>query len=160
MRSFAYACALACALAACSGGDDPVTAIDAPTDPDAATTDAAATDAPVADAAPADGRPTFDGRPMFDGALPDGLLPTDCTLAVERVGLGSGTVTSAPSGIACGSVCRATLPCGTAITLTAVAAPGSRFVAWGVGCTAGGPTCTLTVAQPVTVVTANFTTGP
>lgn len=159
MRSFAYACALAGALAACSGGDDPVTAIDAPTDVDAATTDAAAADAATIDAPVADAAP-LDGRPTFDGGMPDGLLPTDCTLVVERVGLGSGTVTSSPAGIACGSVCRATLPCGSAITLTAIPAPGSRFVAWGVGCTAGGPTCTLTVAQPVTVVTANFTTGP
>ena len=42
------------------------------------------------------------------------------TLGVVRAGTGAGTVTSAPSGINCGSDCSETYPSGTAVTLTAV----------------------------------------
>ncbi len=67
-------------------------------------------------------------------------------LAVERIGTGSGTVTSAPAGIDCGSDCTESLPEGTKVTLTATPAPGSVFDHWtGGGCTGSG-TCTTTMS--------------
>jgi hypothetical protein len=54
-------------------------------------------------------------------------------LTVNKAGTGTGTVTSSPSGINCGATCSAEFPEGTAVTLTAVAAPGSWFVEW-IGC--------------------------
>ncbi|HEY7949826.1 MAG TPA: hypothetical protein VID51_03215 [Solirubrobacterales bacterium] len=67
-------------------------------------------------------------------------------LAVERLGTGSGTVTSNPAGIDCGSDCSETLLEGTKVTLTATPAPGSVFDHWtGGGCTGSG-TCTTTMS--------------
>ena len=67
-------------------------------------------------------------------------------LTVERIGTGSGTVTSDPAGIDCGSDCTETLPEGTKVTLTATPAPGSVFDHWtGGGCTGSG-SCTTTMS--------------
>src|SRR5229473_5351048 len=43
-------------------------------------------------------------------------------LVVVRAGTGNGTVTSAPTGISCGSACSGVYSSGTAVTLTATAA--------------------------------------
>jgi hypothetical protein len=51
-------------------------------------------------------------------------------LAVTKSGTGSGTVTSSPAGIACGSNCSTTLNSGTPVTLTPAAAIGSTFAGW------------------------------
>jgi uncharacterized protein (DUF2345 family) len=40
-------------------------------------------------------------------------------LTINKTGTGTGTVSSAPAGIACGSSCQATFAAGTAVTLTA-----------------------------------------
>jgi subtilisin family serine protease len=45
-------------------------------------------------------------------------------------GLGSGTVTSNPPGIDCGSTCSAQFPAGQVVTLSAVAAAGWTFDGW------------------------------
>jgi hypothetical protein len=67
-------------------------------------------------------------------------------LTVERIGTGSGTVTSNPAGIDCGPDCTESLPEGTKVTLTATPAPGSVFDHWtGGGCTGSG-TCTTTMS--------------
>ena len=80
------------------------------------------------------------------------------TLTVTRAGTGSGTVTSAPSGIECGpkaSECSDTVKAGTRLTLTAKASTGARFVGWsGAGCS-GTATCSVTLARSQTV-TAEF----
>jgi hypothetical protein len=77
------------------------------------------------------------------------------SLVVVRDGEGAGTVSSTPSGIACGSDCSEAYPSGTAVTLTAAPASGSTFGGWsGGGCTGTAP-CLLTVSQN-TVVTATF----
>jgi type VI secretion system protein ImpK len=49
---------------------------------------------------------------------------------VARGGSGSGTVTSMPDGIACGSNCTATYASGTKVALQAAPAPGSVFSGW------------------------------
>ena len=66
---------------------------------------------------------------------------------------GTGTVTSSPAGIDCGSTCTATYDSGTLVTLTASPATGATFANWSGpgGCTGTG-TCsvTLTAARSVT----------
>ena len=51
-------------------------------------------------------------------------------LTVTKVGTGSGTVTSAPSGIDCGPNCNQIYATGTAVTLTATPDAGSTFMGW------------------------------
>ena len=76
------------------------------------------------------------------------------TLTVTRTGPGSGTVTSAPAGIDCGSTCSASFPVETMVTLTATAAAGSIFTGWTGDCSGTG-TCTVTMDQ-ARAVTATF----
>ena len=52
------------------------------------------------------------------------------TLSLTKAGNGSGTVTSSPSGINCGSTCSASFTSSTIVTLTATAASGSTFSSW------------------------------
>lgn len=77
-------------------------------------------------------------------------------LSVSVVGTvnGSGTVTSSPSGISCGSVCAANVTNGASITLTATPASGSTFTGWSGDCSGTG-TCTLTMNSDRSAV-ANF----
>ncbi len=76
---------------------------------------------------------------------------TTYTLRVTRAGSGSGTVSSAPSGIACGSTCAADFQAGTSVTLTASPDGGSAFRSWSGACTgAGACTVSMTGAQGVT----------
>jgi hypothetical protein len=79
-------------------------------------------------------------------------------LAVVKIGAGTGTVTSAPAGIACGASCSASYPSGTAVTLSAAAATGSTFTGWSGGGCSGAGTCTVTLTAGTTV-SATFT-GP
>lgn len=78
-------------------------------------------------------------------------------LSVVRAGAGTGTVTSAPAGIACGLDCTEAYAYGTVVTLAAAPDPASTFDGWtGGGCTGTGG-CVVTVVQ-ATTVTATF--GP
>ncbi len=72
---------------------------------------------------------------------------------------GSGTVTSTPDGITCGSQCRAYFNSGTPVTLTAQAASGFTFAGWSGGGCQGTGTCTVTLNADTTV-TATFTRDP
>ena len=75
------------------------------------------------------------------------------TLIVARAGGGSGTITSSPGGINCGTDCVQDYPGGTMVTLTATPTGGDLFAGWaGGGCTGTAPTCvvTMTTAQTVT----------
>jgi uncharacterized repeat protein (TIGR02543 family) len=79
----------------------------------------------------------------------------DQRLTVTEAGDGSGTVTSDPTGIDCGSVCSTPFPTGSSVTLTATAATGSAFTGWSNACTGTQPTCTVTMDMAHSV-TANF----
>ncbi|MFB9311756.1 Ig-like domain-containing protein [Nocardioides plantarum] len=82
------------------------------------------------------------------------------TLRVERAGGGTGTVTSSPSGLACGSTCTASYPDLARVVLTATPAAGSTFAGWSAPCaTEGTGTCAVTMAGARTV-TATFITTP
>jgi hypothetical protein len=68
------------------------------------------------------------------------------TLVVTRSGIGTGTVTSAPAGINCGTACSATYLDGTAVTLTATPGALSVFVGW-TGCdSVSGASCTVAMS--------------
>ena len=62
-----------------------------------------------------------------------------------------GTVTSAPSGINCGTTCAAAFPSGQSVTLTATPTAEVTFKGWnGAGC-AGTGSCTVTMSQAQSV---------
>lgn len=74
---------------------------------------------------------------------------------------GSGTVSSSPSGINCGSACSQSYASGTSVTLTASAASGYSFSGWsgsGISCTGTGP-CTVTMSAARNVI-ATFAALP
>ncbi len=94
------------------------------------------------------------------------------TLSVTKSGTGTGTVTSNPAGINCGSDCSENYTDGTSVTLTATADTGSTFTGWsgdtdcsdGVVTVNSAKTCTATfdsgggsqfTMQPLTPGTAN-----
>jgi hypothetical protein len=79
-------------------------------------------------------------------------------LTVTLAGGGSGTVTSQPSGISCGTTCAADFPLATVVTLTAKSDQGSTFTGWsGAGCSGTG-TCVVTMNAAASVV-ATFACG-
>lgn len=78
------------------------------------------------------------------------------TLTVSKIGAGSGTVTSSPSGINCGSTCSASYASGIIVTLTAAASSDSSFAGWSGGGCSGTGTCTVAMNSSQTV-TATFT---
>src|SRR5438132_1146401 len=78
------------------------------------------------------------------------------TLTVGKTGNGTGTVTSSPAGINCGTACAGAYVINTAVTLTASPGADSNFAAW-TGCdSASGATCTVTMSAARSV-TAAFT---
>ena len=82
-------------------------------------------------------------------------LQPNNTLTVSKAGSGSGTVTSSPTGISCGTTCSWGYPTGTALTLTASPTAGSTFTGWSGGGCSGTGACTLTLTASTTV-TATF----
>lgn len=75
------------------------------------------------------------------------------TLTVLRTGTGSGTVTG-QAGILCpGSSCTASVPHGSAVSLTATPDDGSVFSGW-TGCSGTGPTCSVVMDADKTVSAA------
>jgi hypothetical protein len=77
------------------------------------------------------------------------------SLAVVRAGAGSGTVTSSPAGISCGTVCSGSFAANTSVTLTATPSVGSTFAGWSGGGCSGTGSCTVTLTG-ATTVTATF----
>jgi len=69
------------------------------------------------------------------------LLTFPClthTLAINKAGTGSGTVTSSPDGINCGTTCSATFGEGTTPSVIARADLGSSFTGWSDDCSGQG----------------------
>lgn len=82
-----------------------------------------------------------------------GAQASSYTLSVTRTG--SGTVTSSPKGISCGSTCSKTFKTGTSVTLTAKPARKHRFLGWTGACSGTALTCTVQM-QGDRSVGANF----
>jgi len=76
------------------------------------------------------------------------------TVTVSKVGNGTGTVTSSPAGINCGTACSASYLSGTLVTLAATPDPGITFDGWTGGCVGTAP-CILAGNSSV-AVTASF----
>jgi Divergent InlB B-repeat domain len=81
--------------------------------------------------------------------------PRSHTLQVAKTG--SGTVSSSPPGIACGSTCTASFGDGATVTLTATPTAGWAFSGWSGACSGKG-TCTVMIDGDKTAG-ATFTQG-
>ena len=75
------------------------------------------------------------------------------TLSTSKAG--SGTLSSTPAGIDCGTACSASFVEGQQVTLTATPAAGYSFTAWGGACSGSGA-CVVTMSAAKTV-SATFT---
>ena len=78
---------------------------------------------------------------------------------MQKSGAGTGTVTSSPAGINCGSTCSANFTANTTVTLMAAATGGnSVFTGWSGACSGTAATCTVTMnaAKNVGVMFANI----
>jgi hypothetical protein len=88
------------------------------------------------------------------------VAPTSQTLAVTRIGTGSGSVTSNPAGVSCGGDCSEAYAPGTSVTLAAVPDPGTTFIGWsGGGCTGTGP-CVVGMTETRNVVAKFYVITP
>lgn len=92
----------------------------------------------------------FGSVTVIDG----GATPTSRVLWALLTGNGSGTITSNPAGVNCGTSCIASFAPGTAVNLTASPAPGSTFSGWSDACSGAG-SCNLTLNSD-DFVTATF----
>jgi hypothetical protein len=85
--------------------------------------------------------------------------PSTYNLAVTKLGIGNGTITSSPAGIDCGATCDYDFDVNTEVTLTAAAASGSVFDGWSSGCTGTG-TCVKTMDTNYSIDATFSTTTP
>ncbi|MBK1641105.1 hypothetical protein CKO12_04295 [Chromatium okenii] len=84
---------------------------------------------------------------------------TSFDLSVAKKGSGTGTVTSSPAGISCGTTCVERLGQGAAITLIATPDATSNFGGWSGACTNKTSTCIVNMSKAQTV-TATFAPLP
>ncbi|MBS2020483.1 MAG: S-layer homology domain-containing protein [Deltaproteobacteria bacterium] len=78
-------------------------------------------------------------------------------IAADRKGLGTGVVSSTPAGLSCAPPCSGSVS-GASATLTATAAPGSRFAGWTRDCLASGASaCVLPLSGQARNATPIFT---
>ena len=80
-------------------------------------------------------------------------------LSVAKAGNGTGTVTSSPGGINCGSDCTENYSANTIVTLTAAPTTGHSFGGWSGACSGSSSSCTVTL-NAARSVTATFTQPP
>ncbi len=76
------------------------------------------------------------------------------TLTTTKAGIGSGTITSNPAGISCGSTCSSSLAYGTLVTLVATPDATSSFSGWSGACS--GTNSCVTIMNSAQNVTATF----
>ncbi|HSB67815.1 MAG TPA: choice-of-anchor tandem repeat GloVer-containing protein, partial [Candidatus Methylomirabilis sp.] len=81
------------------------------------------------------------------------------SLHVSLGGDGSGSVTSSPAGIACGTSCDASFDRDTTVTLTAIPNAGSRFTSWSGACT-GTAACVVSMDAAESVIATFTLAGP
>ncbi|MBK9441058.1 MAG: hypothetical protein IPN53_07010 [Comamonadaceae bacterium] len=66
-------------------------------------------------------------------------------LTISKTGTGTGSVSSSPTGIDCGSTCSANFASGTVITLSPVVSGSNLFTGWNGACTGTGA-CSVTMS--------------
>jgi Collagenase NC10 and Endostatin. len=81
------------------------------------------------------------------------------TVTINKIGAGTGTVTSTPAGISCGSTCQASYAYATAVTLSAAPDANQYFIGWDSTACTGMGTCVFTITSN-TVVRASFSPPP
>ncbi len=91
---------------------------------------------------------------VFDPCSTWYYTPSTYDIDIIKAGSGTGTVTSSPAGIDCGTDCSETYDSDTVVTLTPTPDSGSRFDGWSGDCTGTG-TCQTTMDSDKTV-TATF----
>jgi hypothetical protein len=74
--------------------------------------------------------------------------------------VGSGTVSSSPAGISCGTTCTAYFAGGASVTLTKSPATGYAFTGWSGGSCSGTGACIVTMNAAATVVASFIPTNP
>ena len=89
--------------------------------------------------------------PMINVANAIGILQGLQSYTLTTTVSGSGTVSSSPAGISCGTVCSATFVQNQSITLTAVPAATSTFTGWSGACSGTQLTCSVTMAAASSV---------
>ncbi len=90
------------------------------------------------------------------------------TLTIAKTGSGTGTISSAPAGISCGTMCSAAFAPDSVVALAAIADANSIFSGWSGGGCSGTSSCTVTLNSDTTVnalfinapPTANFSGAP
>jgi uncharacterized delta-60 repeat protein len=103
-----------------------------------------------------------DGRLVVAGYSSNGDFAlaryrVDSALTVAKTGGGSGSITSNPGGISCGSTCSTAFAAPVPVTLTATPAAGSSFLGWSGACSGTGK-CSLTMSAD-RAATARFETN-
>jgi hypothetical protein len=88
-----------------------------------------------------------------DATFTTAASPISYTLIVIKNG--SGSVSSAPTGIICGTSCSASFPANTQVTLIAAPNTGYEFAGWSSPCTGNANTCSVDMTQN-REVSANF----
>ncbi len=78
------------------------------------------------------------------------FAPIEFQLNITKLGTGTGTVNSTPSGVNCGENCSQNFDIGTQVTLTATPNSDSAFTGWGGRCS-GTDACVITMTENVSV---------
>ena len=111
------------------------------------------------------GKPVTDPRngittPRIQVAQALGVISANASdYALSLSIAGSGSVTSSPAGIDCGSVCSSTFRANSHVTLTAKASSGHSFAGWSGACTGTSNTCAVTMSAARNVVASFVATG-
>jgi len=90
-----------------------------------------------------------------DGPASEGCPQGGATSSLSVGVTGTGTVSSSPAGITCGTICAAQFSTGTTVTLTAVPTSPATGVTWG-GCDTSSATSCSVLIEADTVVNAAF----
>jgi hypothetical protein len=90
-----------------------------------------------------------------DGPASEGCPQGGATISLSVTLTGTGTVTSSPAGISCGTICAAQFSTGTTVTLTATPTSPATAVTWG-GCDTSSATACSVLLEASTVVSATF----